>query len=232
MVRHIGIVGVSAEGAALCYRTICQEAPKLMGRYTHPPISMHTHSFNKYMLFLDNNDWKSITLLLLDSVNRVTSSGADFAIIPDNTVHRVFDEVAQKTAIPLISISKTVAEECRSRAYKVVGVLGTSWLMQGPVYRNALKKVQVRMVVPDKQGQEIVNSTIFNDLVPGDVQASSIQSMVNEIQRLKDRGCDAVILGCTEIPIIIRSENSPLPILDTTRLLARKALMFALCREK
>lgn len=228
MVKHIGIVAVSSEGAALCYRTICQEGPKLMERFAHPDISMHTHSLQKYMEFLGENDWDGVASLLVDSVSKVASCGADFAIIPDNTVHEVFEEVSRVSPIPLISISKTVARECKSRGCKTMGVLGTSWIMQGPVYRKALENLEIEMVVPDEKGREIVNSIILNDLVPGDIKRSSTTLMINEIKRLKARGCQAVILGCTEIPIIIDSGNSPLPVLDSTRLLAREALDFAL----
>lgn len=227
MVKHIGIVAVSSEGAALCYRTICQEAPKLMGRFAHPDISMHTHSLQRYMELLSENDWDGVASLLVDSVSKVASCGADFAIIPDNTVHEVFGEVSEVSPIPLMSISETVARECKSRGFKTVGVLGTSWIMQGPVYRKALEELEIEMVVPDEKGREIVNSIIFNDLVCGDIKQSSTTLMIKEIERLKARGCQAVILGCTEIPIIIDSGNSPLPVLDSTRLLAREALNLA-----
>jgi len=228
MVRHIGIVAVSSEGAALCYRTICQEAPKLMGRFAHPEISMHTHSLEKYMAFLNKNDWDGVASLLIDSVNKVAACGADFAVIPDNTVHRVFDEVSEESPIPLISISENVADECRSRGYRTVGVLGTSWIMQGSVYRKALGVLRITMVVPDKEGQEIVNSIIFDELVAGEAKQSSAALLIKEIEKLKARGCQAVVLGCTEIPIVINPGNSPVPVLDSTRLLARKALDYAL----
>lgn len=232
MVRHIGIVAVSSEGASLCYRTICREAPTLMGRFAHPDISIHTPSFKRYMDFLHMEDWEGVASLLKDSIARVVSSGAEFAIIPDNTVHRVFEEVSLRAPVPLISIAEVVAEECETRGYRTVGVLGTNWIMRGPVYPQVLRKRGIRTIVPEEAGREIVNSVIFNDLVPGSVKESSTSAIIGEIERLEERGCEAVILGCTEIPIIINSENSPIPIIDSTRLLARKALQYAFYEDK
>ena len=228
MAKHIGIIAVSSEGAALCYRTICQEAPAIMGKFAHPEVSMHTHSLSRYMDYIEKDDWDGVATLMISSAKKLASAGADFAICPDNTVHRSFEKASNQSPIPLISITETVAKQCQLKGYKKVGVLGTKYTMQGPVYRDVLSKLKIEMIVPDENDQENINSIIFNELVLGKITESSSKIMIEVIQKLKDSGCDAVILGCTEIPLVVNSKNSPLPVIDSTRLLARKALKYSL----
>ncbi|MDH5267088.1 MAG: amino acid racemase [Candidatus Bathyarchaeota archaeon] len=224
MAKHIGIIAVSSEGAALCYRTICQESPAIMGKFAHPEVTMHTHSLSLYMNYIEKDDWDSVASLMASSAKKLASAGADFAICPDNTVHRAFEKASNQSPIPLISITETVAKQCQLKGYKKVGVLGTKYTMQGPVYRDALSKLKIEMIVPDEKDQENINSIIFNELVTGKITEPSNKTIIKVIQKLKDSGCDAVILGCTEIPLVVNSKNSPLPVIDSTRLLARKAL--------
>jgi aspartate racemase len=228
MVKHIGIIAVSFEGAALCYRTICQEAIDIMGDLAHPEVSMHNHSLSLYMDCIERNDWDGVANLMVSSARKLAATGADFGICPDNTVHRAFEKVVDQSPIPLISIIETVVEECRLKGCKRVGVLGTKYTMQGPVYRDALSKLEIEMTVPNKRDQETVNHIIFSELVPEKVTKSARKDLIEVIQRLKESGCDAVILGCTEMPLIVNSKNSPLPVIDSTRLLARKALEYSL----
>lgn len=228
MTKHIGIIAVSSEGAALCYRTICQEAPAIMGKFTHPEVTMHTHPLSRYMDHIEKDDWDNVAALMISSAKKLASAGADFAICPDNTVHRAFEKASNQSPIPLISITETAAKQCQLKGYKKVGVLGTKYTMQGPIYRDALSKLKIEMTVPDEKDQENINSIIFNELVIGKTTESSRKNMIKIIQKLKDTGCDAIILGCTEIPLAINSKNSPLPVIDSTRLLARKALKHSL----
>ncbi len=231
MVKHIGIVGVSFEGAALCYRTICQEAVAVMGGLVHPEITMHTYSLSRYMDCIEENDWDGVSSLMLSSLRKLAAAGADFGICPDNTVHRVFDKVAGRSPIPLLSIIEIVAGECRSKGYGKVGVLGTRYIMQGLSYGDALARFDIETVVPDMKDQDLVNSVIFGELVPEGVAKSSLKGLIAVIERLKGLGCDAVVLGCTELPLVIGSYNSPLPVVDSTRLLAVRALEHALSKS-
>lgn len=228
MAKHIGIIAVSSEGAALCYRTICQEAPVVMGKFAHPEVSMHTHSLSRYMDYIEKDDWNGVASLMVSSARKLAAAGADFAICPDNTVHRSFETVINRSPIPLISITETVAKECQSKGYKKVGVLGTKYTMQGPIYRGALSKPKIEAITPDENDQQTINSIIFNEMVLGKITESSSKHIIEVIQKLKNSGCDAVILGCTEIPLFVDSKNSPLPVVDSTRLLARKALKYSL----
>jgi aspartate racemase len=228
MAKHIGIIAVSSEGAALCYRTICQEAPAVMGKFANPEVSMHTHSLSRYMDYIGKDDWDGVASLMVSSAKKLAAAGADFAICPDNTVHRSFEKVIERSPIPLISITETVAKECQSKGYEKVGVLGTKYTMQGPLYRRTLSKLKIETIVPDENDQESINSIIFDEMVRGKITESSSKTIKEVIRKLKDSGCEAVILGCTEIPLFVDSKNSPLPVVDSTRLLARKALKYSL----
>jgi aspartate racemase len=228
MAKHIGIIAVSSEGAALCYRTICQEAPAVMGKSAHPEVSMHTHALSRYMDYIEKDDWDGVASLMVSSAKKLAAAGADFAICPDNTVHRSFDKVIDRSPIPLISITETVAKECQLKGYKKVGVLGTKYTMRGPLYRDTLSKLKIETIVPDENDQERINSVIFDEMVRGKITESSNETIKEVIRKLKDSCCDAVVLGCTEIPLFVDSKNSPLPVVDSTRLLARKALKYSL----
>lgn len=228
MPKHIGIVAVSSEGAALCYRTIFQEAFALPSGLDLPEVSLHTHSLDRYMFLIEKDDWDGVASLWISSIRKLEAAGADFAVCPDNTVHRAFEKVAVLSPIPLISIIETAARECKAKEYQKIGVLGTKYTMQGLVYRNELSRLQIEMAVPDEVGRRIVDSIIFKELVLGKVIQSSTEKMIKIIREMKESGCEAVILGCTEIPLMIDSSNSPLPIIDSTRLLARKSLKYSL----
>ena len=228
MVKHIGIVGVSFEGAALCYRAICQEAMSVLGGLAHPEITMHTHSLSRYMDCIEKDDWDGVSSLMLSSLSKLAAVGADFGICPDITVHRVFDNVVGRSPILLFSIIEIVAKKCQSKGYRKVGILGTRYIMQGSSYRDVLARFGIDVVVPDGKDQEMVDSVIFGELVPEGVTGSSLSGLLGVIERLKGLGCDAVVLGCTELPLVIGSHNSVLPVVDSTRLLAVKALEYAL----
>ena len=224
MTKHIGIVACSAEGAALCYRTICIEGEKLMGRYAHPEVTMHTFSHSEYMRFIEVGDWESVASLMLSSVAKVAKVGADFAICPDNTIHQAFDLVVKKSPIPWLHIAEEVAADAKRKNYKCLGVLGTRFLMEGTVYPAKLAAVDIEYMIPAIKDRERINTIIFNELVYG-IFTSEARAYLNDvIGDLKNQGCDAVVLGCTEIPLLVSQEKSPLPTLDSTRLLARAAL--------
>lgn len=228
MVKHVGIIAVSFEGAALCYRTFCEKAMAQAGDLSHPEVSVHNHSLKDYMDFIENGDWNGVVDLMVSSGKKLSAAGADFAVCPDNTVHQVFEQVAKQSPVPLLSIIDVVSDECKRRGYRKVGVLGTKYTMKGPMYKEALAKRMIKMVVPDAKDRERVNSVIFDELVPEGVTESSVKVLVDVVQKLKNAGCDAVILGCTELPLVLNVKNSPLPVVDSTRLLALKALEYAL----
>ncbi|MBA7567459.1 L-aspartate/glutamate-specific racemase [subsurface metagenome] len=228
MAKHIGIVACSAEGAALCYRTICAEAQTAMGEHAHPEITMHTHPLSEYIPGIISGNWETIAGLMLSSTRIVAQAGADFALCPDNTIHQAFELVERESPIPWLHIADSVGNEAVRKGYDQLGILGTKYLMTGPVYVEALEKCGITAEIPDETDRERIDSIIFNELVNGVFTEPSRLFFNKVIAKLKDRGCDAVVLGCTEIPLIVDPEDCPLPTLDSTRLLARAALTEAL----
>ena len=221
---HIGIVACSAEGAALCYRTICVEGAELLGAYNHPEVSMHGHSFADYVKCINAKDWAGVAELMLSSSEKLAKAGADFLIAPVNTVHEAFDLVAHRSPRPWMHIAVEVANEAKKHGYKRLGVLGTCSLMDGPVYRETLKAAGIEHRVPGPEQRERMHRYIFDELVHGNFQPRTQAYFTEVIRSLKDEGCDAVALACTEIPLLLTQEQSPLPMLDSTRILARAAL--------
>ncbi|MHC4603346.1 MAG: aspartate/glutamate racemase family protein [Planctomycetota bacterium] len=228
MGKHIGIVACSAEGAALCYRTICAQAPSEMGEHRHPEMTMHTYPLSQYMVHIRAGDWEKVGQLMLSSTHKVAQAGADFAICPDNTIHQAFDLVVPKSPIPWLHIAELVAEQARESGFTHPGILGTKYLMTGPVYPDALGKLGLSCEIPEKQARERIDSIIFKELVNGVFTEKSRLYFNDVIQDLKQAGCDAVVLGCTEIPMVVDANDCPLPSLDSTRLLAGAALRKAL----
>lgn len=228
MTRHIGIVAGSAEGAALCYRTICLEAPAFMGEHNHPEVTMNSVPMAEHMRHIRANDWEAVAGIMADSARKVARAGADFAICPDNTYHQAFEYLLPRSPIPWIHIAGAVAEEAHRLGYTRLGILGTKYLTESQVYPGALKEFGIEREIPDEADRERINEIIFKELVNGIFPEAS-RLYLNEVtDELKARGCDAVVLGCTEIPLIVRPDDCPLPTLDSTRLLARAALRKAL----
>ena len=227
MTKHIGIVAGSAEGAALCYRTICTEAPSIMGEHNHPEITMSSVPLAAHMRHVRIDDWKGLAEMLVASAQKVARAGADFAICPDNTYHQAFEYVIEKSPIPWIHIAQAVGEEAQRLGFKRLGVMGTKYLTEGPVYPVALAKFGVERLIPDEGVRIRINDIIFNELVNGIFTEESRLYFNKVMEQLKAEGCDAAVLGCTEIPLIVRPEDAPLPTLDSTRLLARAALQRA-----
>ena len=225
--KHIGIVACSAEGAALCYRTICAEGTLIMGRHAHPEVSMHTHALSRYMDFVYRDDWAGIGALMLDSAQRLAKIGADFLICPDNTIHQSLDPIRTQSPLPWLHIAEEVATEAARHGYKRVGVTGTKYLMEGPVYPPKLKERGIEHRIPPKVERERIDAIIFDELVNGKFLPESLAYFQQVIGGLQEAGCDAVALSCTEIPLLVSPETSPLPTLDSTRLLARAALRYA-----
>ena len=228
MARHVGIVACSSEGAALCYRTICLEAAERMGEHGHPEISMHGHSLRAYVELLRAGDWGGVAALMLSSAEKLTRAGADFLLCPDNTIHEAFETVEARSARPWLHIARVVAAEASRRGYRRLGILGTRYLMEGPVYPQQLGTRGLNHCVPDEKDRVRVDAIIFDELVKGQARDASRRELVAVIERLAALGCDAVVLGCTEIPLLVSPADSPIPTLDSTRLLARAAVEEAL----
>lgn len=221
---HIGIVACSAEGAALCYKTICLEGEKLLGPYKHPEISMHTYSLGDYVECIDRDDWKGVGELMLASANKLAKIGANFVICPDNTIHQALPYIKSELLVPWLHIAEVVASQAKKLGYRCLGLTGTRWLVESNVYPKALEEQGLTYIRPSEQERIEINRIIMSELVLGVFNQESIKYFQFVITSMKDKGCDSVVLGCTEIPLIINNNNSTIPTLDSTRLLAREAL--------
>jgi aspartate racemase len=218
MPLHIGIAACSAEGAALCYRTICTEGAALLGAaHAHPEVSMHTPSLAVTMDLIYKGDWQGVGEVMLDSARKLAGMGADFLICPDNTIHQALPHVISRSPRPWLHIADAVMAEAKTRGFRRIGLTGTKWLMEGPVYPKDL-------VRPEPVEREEINRIIMDELVCGVFRPSAVEYFQRVFTRMKDSRCEAVVLGCTEIPLLMNDANSPLPTLDSTRLLARAAL--------
>jgi aspartate racemase len=225
--KHIGIVGVSYEGAALCYRTICQEGKDVLGMYEHPEVTMHTFNLNDYKKPSDAERWGLVSERILASAHILKGAGADFLICPDNTVHVSIDPIIEKSPLPWLHIAEEVAVEAESNGFRNPGLLGTQPLMEGPVYPRKLEPRGIQVRTPDPAARRQIHKYIVEELIYGTLLPGTRDYFKSLIADLAEQGCDAVILGCTEIPLLIAPEDSALPTLDSTRLLARAALRAA-----
>ena len=213
---HVGIVVCSAEGAALCYKTICEADATV-------EVSMHTPAFERYVAALEAGNWAAVGEIMLESANKLAAIGAEFLICPDNTVHAALPLVEARSPLPWLHIAEAVLAEAKGRGYKRLGLLGTRWLVESDVYPESCER-------PSSDERDEIHRIIMDELVRGVFKPEAVAYHRRAIARMKERGCDAVVLGCTEIPLIIDDANSPLPTLDSTRLLARAALKRASSR--
>jgi aspartate racemase len=222
--KHVGIVAASAEGAALCYRTLCVEGAELLGAHAHPEVSLHTFPLAAYMEHANAGRWERVGELMLESGAKLAAIGAQLVICPDNTVHQGLDLVRARSPLPWLHIAEELARLARERGFKKVGVLGTKSLMEGPVYAGPFAACELEKVIPNDEDRKKIDEIIFGELVYGRFESVSRRFFQRVIRRLQKAGCDAVALSCTEIPLLISEADSPLPVLDSTRTLARAAL--------
>ena len=224
MPGHIGVAACSAEGAALCYRTICAEGSTLLGPHAHPEVSMHTPSLSEYVDRIERSDWHAVGELMLASAHKLARIGADFLVCPDNTVHQAFPYVEPRSPLPWLNIAEVVAINARVRGFRCLGVLGTRWLVESDVYPRTLAALGLRCLRPASADRGEIHRMIMDDLVNGVFETAAVAYLSKVIRAMQRAGCDAVVLACTELPLILDDTNSPLPTLDSTRLLARAAL--------
>jgi aspartate racemase len=230
--KHIGIVACSAEGAALCYRTICQQALEYLGEHDHPRVTLDSIPLAATMPYFRGRDMAGVAAILRQSLDTLAGAGADFAICPDNTCHLAFPLLEPSSPLPLLHIVRVVGEEARRLGYKKLGITGTAFLMDGGLYPDMLcREFQIDSRIPDAGARARIQEIIFRQLVNGHYPEESRIYLNRVIGDLARQGCDAVVLACTELPILVRPDDCPLPVLDSTRLLAHGALLTALGRE-
>ena len=228
--RHIGILAHSADGAALCFLEMVRESARRLGEHRHPEITLSVLPMAPVLEAYDRNDLGVVRRHLAQTASRLAAAGCDFFACPDNTAHIALEASGPPLALPGLHIAEIVAERARADGRRCVGLLGTRWTLAGPVYPAAFSRARLAMRSPAAADREMINDVIFDELCQGVIRDESRARFVGVIEDLKRAGCDAVALSCTEIPLLVTTEVSPLPTLDSTRLLARAAVAVA-CDE-
>lgn len=229
--RHVGILGHSSEGAALCFRAFAQEGFRDLGPHDHPDVTLDCIALARSMPAWEAGDHGAIRATLAQSVRRLADAGAEVFVCPDNTAHQALELPGEDLALPGLHIAEVVAERAAVDGRRRVGVLGTRFLVESPVYPSALGGRGIDIVLPEAEDRRLVDAVIFDELVNGEFRDDSRRKYVRVIERLASRGADAVALVCTEIPLLVSPSDSPLPTLDSTRLLARAAFEVAVGRR-
>jgi aspartate racemase len=226
-VRHFGILAHSAEGASLCLRAFCHEGSQRLGAHEHPDVTLDCIAFGRSMAAWEAGDYTAVRATLAVSVQRLAAAGADFFACPDNTAHMALEEPGPGLALPGLHIADVVADQAARKGFRRVGVLGTRYLMEGPLYPRAFAGRGIAAEIPEPDERRMINEVIFGELVHGVFTPGSLQAYLGVIGRLAARGCDAVALACTEIPLLVTPGTAPLPALDSARLLAHAAFEVA-----
>jgi len=227
-VKHIGILAHSAEGATLCYRTVWLEGVRRLGAHNHPEITLTGIAMHHALDAWERMDLPRLRGIFHADAGKLAAAGADFFVLPDNTAHIALEAPGEPFPIPCLHIAEVVADQAARDGRRRIGILGTDWTMTGPVYPGAFGRRGLGWEIPDEADRPMVHHVIFDELCLGVFKDESRAAYVAVIDRLAARGCDAVALVCTEIPLLITADVSPLPILDSTRLLACAALDVAL----
>ena len=228
MTLHIGILAHSAEGATLCYRTAWMEGIRRMGAHNHPEITLTGIAMHQALDAWERGDLAELRALFAADAAKLAAAGADFFVLPDNSAHIALEAPGEPFAIPCLHIAEVVAEQAVARGHERIGILGTRWTMEGPVYAGALGRRGLDWAVPEPPDRALVHRVIMDELCLGEFREESRAAYVRIIEQLAADGCDAVALVCTEIPLLVTPDVSPLPLLDSTRLLAVAAVDVAL----
>jgi aspartate/glutamate racemase len=229
--RHLGILATTPEGAALCFRAFCQYGFAELGPHDHPDVTLDGIALARSLPAWQARDYTTVRATLTESLRRLAAAGADFFACPDNTAHLALEQPGPPLPLPGLHIAGEVAGQAARDGRQRVGVLGTGHTMTGPVYPEALAARQIATEIPGEHDRAILDEIIVGELLNGVFTAAARQACASIIERLAERGCDAVALACTEIPLLLPSGAGPLPALDSTRLLARAAFDVAADRR-
>lgn len=225
--KHVGIVAVTAEGAALCYKTLCARAQEILGEHTHPEITIHSSSFHSILEAQRRDDWELVGESISRSLPTLEKSGADFVIVPANSVHFAYAQYSKTSAVPVWNLLELAADECSKRGCKKVLTLGVGITMSRGLFHQSLKSKGIESAVPSAEEQEILNKIIYSELVRGEILPSSTEAILNIVLSNLKGGVDGILLGCTELPLVLSESTCGVPTIDTTRLLGMRAAEYA-----
>lgn len=228
---HIGVLAHSADGAALCFLEMVREAARHVGAHEHPEMTLSILPMAPALEMYERGDLAGVKAHLARTARRLAAAGCHFFVCPDNTAHMALELPGEPLPLPGLHIAEIVAQRAKDDGRACIGLLGTKWTMDGPVYPGAFDRRGIRLQTPSADDRALVDGVIFNELCRGILSDTSRVEYVRIIDALKRAGCDAVALSCTEIPLLITPDVSPLPTLDSTRLLARAAVAAAIAER-
>ncbi|MDF1809145.1 MAG: amino acid racemase [Phycisphaerales bacterium] len=228
MTKQIGIVGVSPEGASLCYQQLFRHAAVMLEPHMHPTVCVHNIPLAQYVDAVRRDDWRQVANLLRDSAQRLAAIGAEFCFTPDNAVQHAVQLAEASSTIPWLKMTNAVAERIATDNRKTIGVIGTKYVTSGSAYQTDLGVKGIKLVRPSSEDSEMLDRIIFDELVFGIVREESRIEILDTINRLKDKGCEGVILGCSEAPLIVTEETCDLPIYNASDIMAEQAIRYAI----
>lgn len=227
MAKHIGIVGVSPEGAALCYQQLFRHAAVMLEPHLHPIVSMHNIPLARYVEAVRRDDWLQVGNLLRDSAERLASIGAEYCFTPDNAVQHAVQLAEANSPIPWLKMTNAVADRIQEDKRETVGVIGTKYVTMGSAYQTDLGVRGIKLVRPCDEDAATLDQIIFDELVYGIIEEESRELMMSVIRRLCDRGCEGVILGSSEAPLLITPDICDIPLYNASDIMAEQALRYA-----
>ncbi len=229
LMKKIGIIGgLSAESTIEYYKILIKEYNKRKGGKSSPLLIIDSLDLEEAVNLMSNDDWDGVFNIVFQSAKNLEHAGAEVIIIATNTIHKVFDRLHKEITTPMISILDVTAEAVKSKNLKKVGLLGTIFTMQSDFFQKAFQRYDLEIIVPNQEDQKFVNEVIFKELTFHIIKPESKRGYLEVIGRLQQEGAEGVILGCTEIPLLIKQEDSPIPVFDTTTIHAMAALEYAM----
>jgi aspartate racemase len=229
MYKRIGILGgLTPESTVPYYLHIIHRYEEMFHNHAYPEVVIFSVSFQKFDDWMEREDWESMELELANGLSALHGAGADFAVIATNTMHNLYEKLDRRNIIPLLSLVDATAAEVKKTGIKRVGLIGTKFAMNKPYYREGLAKFGIKAIVPDEEDQVYIGKVIFEELSYGILKEESRRGYIEIMERLKKKGAQGIILGCTEIPLLIKQEHTKIPIFDTTSIHAEAALQHAL----
>ncbi|MFC1555771.1 aspartate/glutamate racemase family protein [candidate division KSB1 bacterium] len=228
--KTIGLLGgMSWESSSVYYQIINREVQKKLGGVHSAKCVMYSVDFGEIEELQHAGEWDKLTQVMVDCAKSIQNAGADFLVICTNTMHKMAPEIEESTSMPILHIADAAAGVIKNSGWKKVGLLGTKFTMEQDFYSGRLqKKHGIDVIIPDENERDIVHEVIYTQLVKGIIDEGSRKQYVDIIRKLASRGAEAVVLGCTEIPLLVRQEDSPVPLLDTTTIHAESAVEYAL----
>ena len=228
--KKIGLLGgMSWESSLEYYRIINEEVKMKLGETHSAQCILNSLDFHEIEILQHQNLWGQLTELMVFEANNLKKAGADFLVICTNTMHKMVQEIEQKTDLSVLHIADSTGEAIKKAGLEIIGLLGTKFTMEGDFYKEVLKSnYGIETQIPEEKDRQIIHDIIYKELVKGILKEDSRKEYLEIIGKLQTTGAQGIILGCTEIPLLIKQAKCSLPVFDTTSIHAKAAVKYAL----